>query len=287
MQFEHSYFEGAGVKLHAAHCGSGPPVLFLHGFPEYWISWRHQMEALSAAGYRCVALDMRGYNDSGRPTDWKDYALPLLVNDVAEVVRALGGRAHVVAHDWGGIVGYAFAGRYPQLVDRLVILNAPHVGVYRRKAFLPPQIFKSWYVGLFGLPGHVAESALSANDFAWVRRVFRKMPWKKDAFSPGQIEEYVRALKEPNALTAALNYYRAGLWLPDGLTIAAKAHISAPTKVLWGTHDAALDVSLLKGLPEFVPNLTVSQCSEAGHFLQNEVPGFVNEELLKFFGGPV
>jgi pimeloyl-ACP methyl ester carboxylesterase len=240
------------------------------------------MEALSVAGFRCIALDLRGYNQSQRPTSWRDYALPLLVDDVASVVRALGGQAHVVAHDWGGIIAYAFAGRYPQLVDRLAILNAPHAGVYRRRALMPPQIFKSWYVGFFGLPGHVAEAALSANDFAGLRRIFRRGILQKDAFSEAQIDEYVGAMKQPGALTAALNYYRAGLWLADGMRIAERAHVSAPTMVLWGTQDIALDVSLLEGLGEFVPNLTVKTQQNSGHFIQNEIPNFVNDQLLDF-----
>jgi pimeloyl-ACP methyl ester carboxylesterase len=282
MQIQHSYFDGAGVRLHAAHVGEGPPVLFLHGFPEFWISWRHQLPALAEAGFRAVALDMRGYNLSDRPSQRQDYALDLLVEDVAAVVRQLGGRAHVVAHDWGGIVAWAFAGRYPQLLDKLVIINAPHMGVYRKKVVRTSQIFRSWYIGLFCLPGHVAEKALSKDNYAWLKRIFEKGPLQKHAFSKAQIDEYTDVMRQPGALTAALNYYREGTSTIVAMDLAANAHVSASTLVLWGDQDPALGVELLDGLDAYVSKLRIQRFLNSSHWLQNELPEEVNRALIDF-----
>src|SRR5271170_4828169 len=134
------------VKLHAVEAGSGPLVVLLHGFPEFWWSWRHQIPALAAAGFHVVAPDLRGYNLSDRPKRVRDYAMPHLTADVAAVIRAMGEeKAHIVGHDWGGVVAYGFAMRYPEMVKRLSILNAPHPEGFRQALYhSAKQWKKSW-----------------------------------------------------------------------------------------------------------------------------------------------
>src|SRR5207244_2516240 len=125
----------------------------LHGFPENWRCWRHQFEPLAQAGLSVLAPDLRGYNLSDRPSPRAAYDLRRLVADVAALVRATGHtRAHIVGHDWGGVIAWAFAGAHPELLDRLVILNAPHMDIYLRKVWRPPQVFRSWYVLFFQIP---------------------------------------------------------------------------------------------------------------------------------------
>jgi len=143
------------VKLHAVEAGRGPLVVLLHGFPEFWWSWRLQIPALAAAGFHVVAPDLRGYNLSDRPPDVADYGLEHLAADVAGVIRAMGEtKAHVVGHDWGGLVAWAFAMAYPEMLDRLAILNVPHpVRLERALLSSPRQIAKSWYI--FGFQVHV------------------------------------------------------------------------------------------------------------------------------------
>ena len=195
------------MSLHVVRAGDGPAVVLLHGFPEFWYSWRHQIGALVDAGFSVAAPDLRGYNLSDRPTDVSAYDLRLLVDDAAAVIRATGhARAHIVGHDWGGIIAWTLAGAHPELVDKLVIVNAPHMRLYldavRRS---PLQALRSWYVLFFRLPA-LPEGALAARDYAVIRRMFRTGPTRRGAFSDADIDRYVEAIRRPGALAAGLNY---------------------------------------------------------------------------------
>jgi pimeloyl-ACP methyl ester carboxylesterase len=163
---EDAWVEGAGARLHVVTRGAreAPPVVLLHGFPDLWYGWRHQLAPLAEAGFRAVAPDLRGYNLSACPPRVEDYALDRLADDVAAVVRAHAGpdgRAHVVGHDWGGVIAWHLAARHPALVDRLVILNAPHPARFRELLGRSQQALRSWYVGFFQLP-RIPELLLAA-----------------------------------------------------------------------------------------------------------------------------
>jgi pimeloyl-ACP methyl ester carboxylesterase len=278
----HERVAADGVELHVATAGSGPPVIFLHGFPENWRSWRHQFPALTAAGFSVWAPDLRGYNLSDRPASRNAYHLRHLIDDVAALVRATGfPRAHIVGHDWGGVIAWTFAGHHPNLVDKLAILNAPHMDVYLRKVWRPPQMFKSWYVLLFQIP-RVAEWALSARNFGAVRAMFTRIPARRGAFTPEDVNEYVAALSPPGALTAGLDYYRANL-RSDGVALARSARIEAETLVLWGERDPALATNLLDGLQRVAPRLQIHRLPDVSHWIQNEAPEEVNRRLVEFF----
>ena len=275
---------GDGVDLHVAVAGDGPPVVLLHGFPENWQSWRHQFAPLVRAGFSVWAPDLRGYNRSGRPRERQAYHLTHLTADVAALIAATGsGRAHICGHDWGGVIAWTVASRYPELVDRLVICNAPHPEVYLRMAWRPPQLYRSWYVLFFMLPW-LPEWALSAGDFRAVRRMFRLMPARPDTFSEDDIDGYVAALAVPGALTAALNYYRANA--AGGIRLARSAPVQAETLVLWGDRDVALVPGLADHLEPMVPRLRVVHFPDAGHWLQNEEPDAVNAALTAFLTRP-
>ncbi len=284
MDIHHEYMCGSGLKLHVVSAGDGPPVILLHGFPEFWYSWRHQIPALAASGYRVLTPDLRGYNLSDRPAQFSQYHLQYLVDDIAEIIRASGGRAHVVGHDWGGIVAWTVAGCYPELVDKLSILNAPHIGIYYKKAFRPPQVFRSTYVALFCLP-YIPELLLSANSYAAIKDMFTRLPKQKGAFTPEDIDAYIEALSRPGALTAALNYYRCGLISKHGMQLARKAQVDSQTLIIWGEQDPALGVELLDGIERFAPNSVVHRLPQAGHWVQNEAPDEVNRLLIRFFDG--
>src|SRR5918993_1064288 len=153
-EIRHERIVANGVELHVARAGAGPPVILLHGFPEYWRSWKHQIPALVSAGFSVLAPDLRGYNESDRPAERSAYHLRHLVADVAALVRASGSaRAHVVGHDWGGILAWAFAGANPELLDKLAILNAPHVRLYTEQLRrLSRQTLRAWYLLFFRIP---------------------------------------------------------------------------------------------------------------------------------------
>jgi pimeloyl-ACP methyl ester carboxylesterase len=270
-----------GVELHVAVAGDGPPVVLLHGFPENWWSWHHQFDPLVRAGFSVWAPDLRGYNLSDKPAAREAYHLRHLVADVAAIVRATGYlRAHIGGHDWGGVVAWIFADRHPDLVHKLVIFNAPHPKIYFEKVWRPAQMLKSWYVVFFLLPW-LPERTMSARNFALVRQIFKRAPARRDAFSDDDIEQYVRALSQPGALTAALNYYRANV-RSDAIALGRSARIAADTLVIWGERDPALTVGLLDGLETVAPRVQVHRIPDAGHDVQNEAPQEVNQVLMDF-----
>ena len=270
-----------GLQLHVAIGGDGPAVLLLHGFPEHWWSWRRQIPALARAGFAAWALDLRGYNLSDRPAGRDAYRVRVLVDDVAGVVQATGqSRCDLVGHDWGGVIAWAFAATHPDLLRRLVVLNAPHPSPFAREVRRPPQMLRSAYVPLFAIPA-LSEAVLSAGDFALVRAMFRGTAVRPDAYSAADIDAFVNALREPGALTAALNYYRANL-RPFSLRRAAPRSIEAETLVLWGERDPALDRRLLDGLEEVVPRVRVQRFPQASLGVLADEHERVNDALVQF-----
>lgn len=276
----HEIVRNGAVALHVARVGSGPAVVLLHGFPENWTSWRHQLEPLAAAGFTVFAPDLRGYCQSDRPDGVAAYAMKQLASDVAAVVRASGyARAHIVGHDWGGLIAWSFAAAHPELLDRLVILNAPHPGIFRRRVRRPPQLFRSWYAGFFQLP-FLPELALRAVGFAAIRALFRRTPARRNAFSEADIDGYIAGLRQPGALTAAVNYYRAAL--RPGTRSTQRVTTVAETLVIWGEEDVALTIGLLEGLERYAPNVRIERLPGVGHWVQNEAPEEVNRLLIEF-----
>jgi pimeloyl-ACP methyl ester carboxylesterase len=273
-----------GVRLRWVEAGppDGPPVLLLHGFPECWVTWRGQMAALAAAGYRAVAPDLRGYGRSARPGGVLAYALPALVADALGLVRGpLGGRAAVVGHDWGGVIAWHLAAWHPGAVSRLAVVNAPHPGAYARELRRGPQALRSWYVALFALPW-LPEALIRAGRFAALRRLFRTAP-RRGALTELEIRARVAALEPPGALTAALNYYRA---LVAGAFAAGRGpgpvRVAAPTLVVWGERDAHLVPGLADDLGAWVPDLRVVRLPEASHWVMVDAPRALNAALLAF-----
>ena len=279
---EHRFVRANGVRFHVVEAGRGPLVLLLHGFPEFWYSWRKQIPAL-AQQFRVVAPDLRGYNLSDKPADGYDYAT--LARDVAELVAALGEeRAHVVGHDWGGVLGWGAAAFHPERVARLAILNAPHPGAFLRELRRNPrQVLKSWYIGLFQVPG-LAERLLGGGHAARLGRMLRDFSVEPDLFSNAELAAYRRAATRPGALPAMLAYYRQ---VPRSLAqevSASHRQIAAPTLLVWGMRDVALVPALTEGLERWAPDLRVERIPDAGHWVQHERPATVNRLLLEFLG---
>jgi pimeloyl-ACP methyl ester carboxylesterase len=275
---EHVRIRNGDVTLHVARTGTGPPVVLLHGFPENWTSWRHQMAPLADAGFTAIAPDLRGYNESDAPPGVEAYAIDRLVSDVAAIVRASGDAgAHIVGHDWGGIIAWHFAAAHPGLLRRLVIMNAPHPSIFLWRVRRPPQLFRSWYAAVFQLP-LLPELALRALDFRAVRVLFRTTTAQPGAFSEADIDGYIAGLSRPGTLTAAINYYRAALRHPP----ARRVRTDAPTLVIWGEKDVALTTGLLEGLEYYAPDVHVERLPTAGHWVQNEAPEEVTRLLIDF-----
>jgi len=277
------YLTANGIRFHIL--GDGPEeeplVLLLHGFPEFSYAWHRQLPVLAAAGYRAWAPDLRGYNLSDKPRGVRNYHLLTLARDVRELIRAAGvERAVVIGHDWGAIIAWRFAMEYPQALSKLVILNVPHPGKYAAGVHNPRQLMRSWYIGLFQIPW-LPEYLLSHNSRSWAEELRRAMI-RQDRFTEADAEAYARAMAQPGAMRAAVDYYRAfarwGFWLPVKL-------IHAPTLMIWGENDVALEKSLTYNTEKFVSNFRVHYIPHCGHWVQNEAPEEVNKTLLEFLQG--
>lgn len=266
------------LRLHWVEAGEGPPVLLLHGFPEFWYEWRHQLPALARMGFRAIAPDLRGYNGSEKPSGVAAYRIENLVGDVQGLIRHLGvERAYVVGHDWGGVVAWWLAMIAPEQVDRLVIINAPHPQAFRRELMTPDQMLRSWYAAAFQVP-LLPEAAFRANGFALLERIFRASSVRPGAFTDEDLRRYREAAARPGAITAMINYYRAAARYPGP---PARA-ITAPTLLIWGEEDQALSIRLTEGLDAWVPGIRVERIPGVSHWVPAEAPDRVNELLAGF-----
>jgi pimeloyl-ACP methyl ester carboxylesterase len=287
------------VRLHYVAAGpeDGDLVVLLHGFPEFWYSWRFQLPALAEAGYRVVAPDLRGYNRSEKPHGVDSYAIGNLVGDVIGLIREQGREtAHLVGHDWGGAISWAVGMQRPDALDSLTVMNAPHPAAFAREFDLT-QLKRSWYVLFFQVPW-LPERLLSLGNARAVGEVFRDQPSNPDAFDDADVQRYREAFARPGAARAAVNYYRAyvrGIGKPmakatlPGLRRVfdppGDTEITVPTLVLWGEQDAALGVGISEGLDEWIPDLRVERFPEASHWVQCDEPEAVGEALLEFLDG--
>jgi len=269
-----------GIRLHAMTEGAqGPLVVLLHGFPECWYSWREYLHPLAEAGFRAVAPDMRGYNLSDKPDGVLNYQLPILTADVMGLIRSLGAeRAIVVGHDWGGGVAWRFAMDYPEAVEKLVICNAPHPTRFAETLRSFRQLRKSWYMFFFQLPW-LPEALIQSDLERFLERGLRGAAVRQSAFSDDDLRVYAAALRQPGALTAAINYYRAvmrwGWRLPN-------LPITAPTLLIWGQNDLFLGEEVIYGTGRFVPNLRVHFIPNCGHWVQLEAADEVQQVMLDF-----
>jgi len=291
------YVKVNGVRLHYVTAGKGPLILFLHGFPEFWYEWKNQL-ADFGKDHQAVAPDMRGYNLSDKPTELDQYKMVQLVEDLRAFADHLshGKKFVLVAHDWGGAVAWSFAIAHPDYLSKLVIVNAPHPGVFAKLlASDPAQQKASQYMLMFR--GDNAEKTLSANNYAGLVAAVLGAGLKSGAFTETDKEEYIKAWSQPGALTGGLNYYRANHVGPpapakDGDAKPASTGnfaidptaltVKVPTLVIWGEKDTALLTQNLDGLDQFVPQLTIKRIPEGTHWVIHEKPAEVNADIREF-----
>jgi pimeloyl-ACP methyl ester carboxylesterase len=255
-------------------------VLLLHGFPAYWADFRGQMAALAAAGFRAIAPDLPGYGESDQLPNVLDYRLSSLAADMAGLISALGlSKVHVVGHDWGGPLGYCLASRYPELVDRLVVINAPHPAQIRSALRHFDQLHRSWYAFMFQLPWF--PEWLARRRFA-MSFAMRGMAVRVGAFTQADVDRYLAVMRLPGVARAALSYYRAEFRAPE----RARWPVSQSTLVLWGEQDLSLSGRvLLPDLARHVPDVRVERFANAGHWLHHDLPEVANRELIDFLSG--
>jgi pimeloyl-ACP methyl ester carboxylesterase len=269
-----------GIRMHYVIDGEGPLIVLLHGFPEFWYSWRYQIPLLAGLGYTVVAPDLRGYNDSDKPR--KGYRVSMLLRDIEGLISGLGrDKAIIIGHDWGGALAWAFASRYSRMTDRLIVLNAPHPAAFARALQTSKQLRKSWYMFFFQIPW-LPEAILGFNHAEAIGRMLRGSAVQKTAFPDDVLERYRDVMSKPGAMTAALNYYRQLMRNPSRSTAAASTHISVPTLLIWGEQDVALGLELTEGLEQWVDHLQVRRIPDSGHWVQQEKPVLVNQYMEEF-----
>jgi epoxide hydrolase 4 len=282
--WEHREITTNGIRMHYVTQGQGELIILLHGFPEFWYSWRLQIPVLAAQGYRVVAPDLRGYNDTEKPL--RGYDIPNLLRDIVGLIEAMGEQKAIIAgHDWGGVLAWEFALDYPQLTSRLIVLNAPHPKAMQRELRTFKQLRKSWYVFAFQLP-RLPEYLLLRNQASMIGRMLLDSAVQKDAFPPEAIAQYQQAFSKPGAATAALNYYRQIFRRSPRNQGSHNRQISAPTLLVWGEQDIALGIALTYNLENWVPRLQIRRIAASGHWVQQEQPDQVNRYLLEFLQTP-
>ena len=263
----HGYADSNGVKIHYAKMGSGPLVLMIHGFPDYWYTWRSQMEGL-ADRFTVVAMDQRGYNLSDKPAGVENYDMRLLVGDVLAVIKSVGQqKAIVVGHDWGGVVAWQVAMNVPQVVDRLIILNLPHPrGLSRELAHNPEQQKNSAYARRFQAEG--AEKTLTAEGLAG---------WVKD---PDAKKKYVEAFGRSD-FGAILNFYKRNYPRePYTEDTSPVKKIQMPVLMFHGLKDTALLSGALNGTWDWMDkDFTLVTAPDAGHFVQQDAADLVTKSM--------
>jgi pimeloyl-ACP methyl ester carboxylesterase len=289
----HEYADVNGVRLHYARAGSGPLVVFLHGFPEFWYEWKNQIAEFSR-DHTAVAPDMRGYNLSSKPAAVSAYQMPLLVEDVralaSDLLKSTGGsRFTLVGHDWGGVVAWVFAAQHPELLDKLVIVNAPHPTVFQRELRENlAQQQASQYMLMFRSPQ--AEEILPADGYARLTSMVLGAGLKDGTVTEDDRAAYLAAWAQPGALTGGLNYYRSsGIGPPASASPDAAAVptqppmvVRVPTLVIWGEKDTALLPGNLNGLNDVVPTLTIRRVPEGTHWIVRERFAEVNRLIREF-----
>lgn len=306
----HHYAEVNGVRLHYARAGRGPLMIFLHGFPEFWYEWKHQLAEFSR-DHTAIAPDLRGYNLSSKPDEVSAYQMPKLVEDVralaAELMKSTGGsKFTLVGHDWGGVVAWVFAAQHPDMLNKLVILNAPHPTIFGRELRQnAAQQRASEYMLMFR--SAEAEALLSENSYAWLKQAVLGPKASAD-----DVAAYEEAWSQPGALTGGLNYYRAaGVGPPPQGTTSTTSATSAtstttttstataapapaippivvrvPTLVIWGEKDTALLTGNLDGLDQVVPKLTIKRIPDGTHWIPRENAAEVNRYIREFLAQP-
>lgn len=270
-----------GIRMHVALEGEpgAPLVVLLHGFPEFWYSWRHQIRALTAAGYRVVAPDQRGYNLTDKQGPYDVFQLS---GDVAALIRALGydKAAAVIGHDWGGVVTWVFGALYPELLDKLIVCNVPHPKTSENvlQSFYFPQIAKSWYMYFFQLPG-IPERSLAQDNYKGLAVQLRKDAHK--SITRDEIAYFQEAWAQPGAMEGGINWYRA-FFRSAGKLRKTNLQVHTPSLLIWGEDDSYLTKQMAEWTRAYVDTLRVEYLPGISHWVQQEAPERVNTLILGF-----
>jgi pimeloyl-ACP methyl ester carboxylesterase len=283
MSYTSHYATVNGLRYHYITAGpeDGPLVFLLHGFPEFWYGWRHQIAALSAAGFRVVAPDQRGYNQTDKPRGVKQYDIELLAKDVLGLMDSLGAeQVYLAGHDWGAEVAWWVAAIYPERVRKMAILNVPHPFVMRENVFSNrAQRRKSWYIFFFQLP-FIPELILGNRNQRGAARILQSSG-NPGSFTSEDIARYKQAWSQPRAWTGMIHWYRAVM--RRAVRPLPRFQIEPPTLIIWGEQDGALEASMAAESLAFCKQGQLKALPEATHWVQHDAKEKVNRYLIEFF----
>lgn len=284
----HGYASVNGIRLHYAEAGSGDNlVILLHGFPEFWYSWRKQLDALSGS-FHVIAPDLRGYNLSEKPPRVEDYKIDRVADDVVGLLDHFGAeRAAVVGHDWGAGVAWLLAQKHPERVSKLAVLQVPLQAVFRANLTFK-QFLRSWYMFFFQIP-RLPEWLIRQQNFRAIEDTFTKKIFRKNTFTAEEVELYKEAARQPGALTGAVNYYRANVFdrlFPRSrkdIVNQSTSRVRVPTLFIFGEQDFAIIPASVRGLEKYIDAYYREvRIPNSGHWVQNEAAAEVNAALLEF-----
>jgi len=278
------FVEANGLRFEVDQCGDGDTLaLCLHGFPELAFSWRYQLPMLADAGYTAWAPNLRGYGASSRPLGVENYHIDKLMDDVAALIDASGKTSVVlIAHDWGAIIAWQFAIEKRRPLDKLVICNVPHPGPLLkvlRSGFA--QIRKSWYMLFFQIP-RLPEFLLGLRGARAIGEMLRRSSSNVAMFPPEVTDVYRQNARQPGALTAMLNYYRALLRGRKAVAARGMPVIEVPTLMIWGEDDVALTKASTYGTEQYVRDFRIRYLPRVSHWVQQEAPEQVNAMIRAF-----
>lgn len=282
VELLHDYVIINGVRLHVVMAGpeDGPLVLMLHGFPEFWYSWRRQIPAFAEAGFRVWAPDQRGYNLSDKPKGVGAYGIDLLADDVIGLIEVSGrDRVQLVGHDWGAAVAWWVARLFPDRFERLAILNGPHGSVMQRhRRENRVQMWRSWYMSFFQIPA-IPELVLRARGWRLGLKSLRATS-RPGSFGDADLQMYRRAWSRPGAMTAMINWYRALRQARPSRR--ASPRVRVPTLMIWGAGDIAMGREMAQPSIEYCDDGRLVFLEEATHWVHHDEPDRVNELLVEF-----
>jgi pimeloyl-ACP methyl ester carboxylesterase len=307
MKLEHKHVLINDVNIHYVSAGPNPSIsnngstfIFLHGFPEYWATWQHQLAYFSKENY-VIAPDLPGYNLSDKPQDVSFYQISHLIEFIAKFIKTVSPneKVHLVAHDWGGAIAWPLAAFHPQLIEKLIIINAAHPSTFTREMIKNSiQREKSAYI--HDLISEDAESLLSKNNYQYLSEKMM-VGSKPNVFSNHIKDEYRQVWQQPGAVNGMLNYYRA---MPQLAAVNSdekyqneelngplknlsemkipNIRINVPTLILWGEQDQAFVIENLNGVEKYIPDCTINRFKNSSHWLMHEKPVEINEAISQF-----
>jgi pimeloyl-ACP methyl ester carboxylesterase len=276
-KMEEKYIECyEGVKLHTLFFGKGEPLILLHGFPDFWYGWKNIILELMGE-YKLVVPDTRGINLSSKAKEIEAYKTDILVEDIKILSEKLNFSSFTLAgHDWGGVIAWAFGFKYPKLLKRLIILNAPHPRVFRKKIQgNTKQRRSSGYIFQLLKPG--GEQSLLKNDMNGLKAAVFGTSRRKGAFTEEDKQKYIESWSQPDSILCGVNYYRANVNIEQSSGV-----IEVPTLVIHGMKDNFVRPTVLEGLEKYVKNLTIIKAEKSSHWVMHDEPELVASSIKDF-----